>query len=123
MLRSLTLRMTMWIALVAAALLSTAVLLFRTLKLSDYDDTSKRHSVVRKPNIVIILADDLGYGDLSFFGHPTSSTPYIDNMASKGLVFTQFYSTSPVCSPSRYESIFNEINFVSVNKVKFYYRL
>ncbi|XP_014663265.1 PREDICTED: arylsulfatase A-like [Priapulus caudatus] len=55
----------------------------------------------RKPNVVIIFADDLGYGDLSCFGHPTSHTPFIDEMANKGLVFTQFYSTSPVCSPSR----------------------
>ena len=53
------------------------------------------------PNIVLLFADDLGYGDLSFYGHPTSSTPNLDQLASEGLVFTQFYTASPVCSPSR----------------------
>ena len=44
----------------------------------------------------------LGFGDLSVYGHPTSHTPNLDQMASEGLVFTQFYTASPVCSPSRY---------------------
>ena len=43
----------------------------------------------------------LGYGDISYYGHPTSSTPNLDQLASEGKVFTQFYSSSPVCSPSR----------------------
>lgn len=55
----------------------------------------------QQPNIVIMFADDLGYGDLSCYGHPTSSTPNLDKLASEGLVFTQFYTASPVCSPSR----------------------
>src|SRR5436190_1926860 len=54
-----------------------------------------------KPNIVIILADDLGYGDLGCYGHPTISTPNLNRMAAEGMRFTQFYSASPVCSPSR----------------------
>ena len=44
----------------------------------------------------------LGYGDLNVYGHPTSHTPNLDQMASEGLVFTQFYTASPVCSPSRF---------------------
>ena len=44
----------------------------------------------------------LGYGDLGVYGHPTSHTPNLDQMASEGLVFTQFYVASPVCSPSRF---------------------
>ncbi|XP_065827553.1 arylsulfatase A-like [Oscarella lobularis] len=54
-----------------------------------------------KPNIVLLFADDLGFGDLGVYGHPTSTTPNLDTMAKEGLVFTQFYSASGVCSPSR----------------------
>lgn len=54
-----------------------------------------------KPNIVIILADDLGYGDIGTFGATDIRTPNIDNLASKGLKLTSFYSPSPVCSPTR----------------------
>ncbi len=43
----------------------------------------------------------LGYGDLTPYGHPTSNTPHIQLLAEQGLVFTQFYTTSPICSPSR----------------------
>ncbi|MFK7777340.1 MAG: sulfatase [Gimesia sp.] len=54
-----------------------------------------------KPNIVVIYADDLGYGDLACFGHPTIKTPHLDQMAAEGMKFTQFYSAAPVCTPSR----------------------
>ena len=53
------------------------------------------------PNIVVIFCDDLGYGDLSCFGHPTIRTPNLDQMAAEGVRLTQFYSASPVCTPSR----------------------
>lgn len=53
------------------------------------------------PNIVVILCDDLGYGDLSSFGHPVIKTPNLDKMAEDGIKFTSFYSAAPVCSPSR----------------------
>ncbi|XP_064397200.1 arylsulfatase A-like [Halichondria panicea] len=53
------------------------------------------------PNVVLFLVDDLGYGDLTPYGHPTSNTPHIQLLAEQGLVFTQFYTTSPICSPSR----------------------
>jgi arylsulfatase A-like enzyme len=55
----------------------------------------------RPPNIVIILADDLGYGDLGCQGHPSIRTPNLDQMAAAGLRFTDFYSAAPVCTPSR----------------------
>jgi N-acetylgalactosamine-6-sulfatase len=54
-----------------------------------------------KPNIVIIYADDLGWGDLSCYGHPTISTPYLDQMAAEGMRFTQFYTANAICTPSR----------------------
>ncbi len=55
----------------------------------------------RPPNIVIIFADDLGYGDLGCYGHPTIATPHLDRMAAEGLRFTQFYVGECVCTPSR----------------------
>lgn len=54
-----------------------------------------------RPNVIIILADDLGYGDLGCYGHPTIRTPNLDRMAAEGLRFTQFYSAAEVCTPSR----------------------
>jgi arylsulfatase A len=54
-----------------------------------------------KPNIIIILADDLGYGDLGCYGHPTIRSPNLDRMAAEGMRFTQFYSAGEVCTPSR----------------------
>jgi arylsulfatase A-like enzyme len=53
------------------------------------------------PNIVLILADDLGYGDLGCYGQRNFATPHIDRMAAEGLRFTQHYAGSPVCAPSR----------------------
>lgn len=54
-----------------------------------------------KPNIIFILADDLGYGDLGCYGQELIETPNIDALASAGMKFTQHYSGSPVCAPSR----------------------
>ena len=54
-----------------------------------------------KPNIVYILADDLGYGDLSVYGQTHFQTPNIDKMASEGMLFTQHYAGTSVCAPSR----------------------
>lgn len=54
-----------------------------------------------KPNIVVLLCDDLGYGDLSCFTHPTIKSPNLDRLAAEGMKLTHCYSASPVCSPSR----------------------
>ena len=55
----------------------------------------------RPPNIILLLTDDLGWGDLNFMGHPYVQTPNLDRLAAEGTVFTQFYVNNPVCSPSR----------------------
>jgi arylsulfatase A len=55
----------------------------------------------QKPNIVIIYCDDLGYGDIGPYGNTVHRTPHLDQMAQEGVVFTDFYVTSGVCSPSR----------------------
>ncbi len=54
-----------------------------------------------KPNIIVIFADDLGYGDLSCYGHPTIITPHLDKMAEEGQKWTNFYVAASVCTPSR----------------------
>lgn len=54
-----------------------------------------------RPNIVLLIADDMGWGDLSSYGHPVFETPNIDRMAQEGQRWTDFYVSSPICSPSR----------------------
>ncbi|MBR10731.1 MAG: N-acetylgalactosamine-6-sulfatase [Rickettsiales bacterium] len=61
----------------------------------------KDETTVQKPNIVFILADDLGYGELGAYGQEKIETPNIDALAKNGMMFTQAYSGSPVCAPSR----------------------
>ncbi len=60
-----------------------------------------REQINPKPNIIFILADDLGYGDLGCYGQELIETPNIDALASSGMKFSQHYSGSPVCAPSR----------------------
>ncbi|MDO6854118.1 arylsulfatase [Cellulophaga lytica] len=61
----------------------------------------KEEIVKQKPNIIYILADDLGYGDLSSYGQVNFKTPHIDKLAENGIKFTQHYTGSAVCAPSR----------------------
>jgi arylsulfatase A-like enzyme len=61
----------------------------------------ENNTISQKPNIVFILADDLGYGDLSCYGQKHFQTPNLDKMAAGGILFTQHYSGTTVCAPSR----------------------
>jgi membrane-anchored protein YejM (alkaline phosphatase superfamily) len=54
-----------------------------------------------KPNIIFVIADDLGYGDLGSYGQKTIQTPVLDKLAADGIRFTQHYSGCTVCAPSR----------------------
>lgn len=55
----------------------------------------------KRPNIILVMADDQGWGDTSYNGHPFLKTPNLDAMAEGGLVFDRFYAAAPVCSPTR----------------------
>lgn len=59
------------------------------------------HAADRPPNIVLLFADDLGFGDLGCYGHPYAKTPAIDQLAKEGTRFTQYYVTGVTCNPSR----------------------
>ncbi len=64
--------------------------------------TSIQTSSNKKPNIIYILADDLGYGELGVYGQTIIETPHLDELAKKGKIFTQHYTGAPVCAPARY---------------------
>jgi arylsulfatase A-like enzyme len=71
----------------------TLALLSLTAALQSADTTT--------PNIIVIFCDDLGYGDLGCYGSAKNRTPHVDQLAADGMMFTDFYSSSPVCTPSR----------------------
>jgi arylsulfatase A-like enzyme len=78
-----------------------AIILTSLLLLTACQNQPNQKAESQKPNIVYILADDLGYGDLSSYGQIFFSTPNIDKLAESGLKFTRHYSGSTVCAPSR----------------------
>ena len=77
--------------------ISTSILLLASVLFS----TSALAAPPKKPNILFILIDDMGYGDLSCYDTQAAPTPRIDQLAKEGIRFTQFYVSSPICSPSR----------------------
>ena len=66
-----------------------------------FNSCSNKNTTHKKPNIIFIMADDLGYNELGCYGQDVIKTPGIDRIATEGIKFTQFYSGSPVCAPSR----------------------
>lgn len=58
-------------------------------------------ATTNSPNVIVILADDLGYGDLGCYGHPKFKTPHLDRMAAEGARLTQFNTPAPFCAPTR----------------------
>jgi len=66
---------------------------------SNVDNNSKRQ--FKQPNIILIMADDLGYGDIGCYGNKTIKTPNINALAEGGMRFTDFHANAPVCSPTR----------------------
>ena len=58
-------------------------------------------TAAERPHIILVMADDQGYGDAGFTGHPFVKTPHLDAMAKNGVVFNRFYASAPVCSPTR----------------------
>lgn len=61
----------------------------------------KSTSIKKKPNIILIMADDLGYGDVGFNGNTKIITPHLDAMAKEGVILQNFYAAAPLCSPTR----------------------
>ena len=71
--------------------------------LSSCKKNSGIHSIKgERPNVIYILADDLGYGDIGVYGQKKIETPNIDALAKEGMLFTQHYTSAPVCAPARY---------------------
>jgi len=64
-----------------------------------------------KPNIIVIMADDLGYGDVGCYGSKTIPTPHLDRMAAEGIRFTSGYSPASTCTPTRYSLLTGEFAF------------
>ena len=77
-------------------------IMFKQLLLSVIAVSSALTLAAEKPNVIVIMADDLGYGDLSCYGAKAISTPHIDRLASEGVRFTSGYCSASTCTPTRY---------------------
>ncbi|NSL91109.1 arylsulfatase [Chitinophaga sp. Mgbs1] len=85
------------------ALLPAGILgwLLAALPLLCFSQSAVKKKTGKKPNIIYIYADDLGYGELGCYGQTKIRTPHLDQMAAEGVKFTQHYASTPVCAPSR----------------------
>lgn len=84
------------------------LLCFLALALQAFAVASRPARSTRPPNIILILADDIGYGDLGCYGAKRVATPHVDRLAREGVRFTSGYSTSATCTPSRYSLLTGE---------------
>ena len=73
--------------------------------------TSQVNHDLSRPNIIFILADDIGYGDLSCYGATKVRTPHLDELAATGVKFTDAHSAATVCTPTRYSLMTGEYSF------------
>ena len=80
-------------------------------------ETGNHRDPLDKPNIILLIADDMGIGDLSVYGHPTQEPGFIDTMAAQGLRFTNGYVGDSVCTPSRSAIVtgMNTCSIISLN--------
>ncbi len=85
--RLLTMHMFLWLSIISFEVRALA--------------NNPQKSTTRQPNIIIVLTDDLGYGDLSINGNTSIQTPHIDQMAREGIQFSNFFASANVCTPSR----------------------
>lgn len=69
------------------------------------------HAKEKGPNIILIMSDDQGWGDVGFNGHPDLKTPNLDAMAGNGIIFERFYAASPLCSPTRASCLTGRVPF------------
>lgn len=80
---------------------SKLLLVFGVYLLVSNGYAQNKASIKKKPNIILIMADDLGYGDVGFNGNTKIITPHLDNMAKEGVILQNFYAAAPLCSPTR----------------------
>ncbi|MEC7725721.1 MAG: sulfatase-like hydrolase/transferase, partial [Planctomycetota bacterium] len=83
--------------------LSTALLALAAISsaCANHQSSTPSSAVKRQPNVVFVMADDLGYGELGSFGQQKIRTPRLDKLATQGMRLTRHYCGSPVCAPSR----------------------
>src|SRR5687768_13712910 len=89
------------VALVAMSAITRRTFLEATVATAAMAATARIDAQRRRPNILFILADDLGYGDLSCYGRPDYRTPVLDELARQGTKFLSAYAAAPVCTPTR----------------------
>ena len=82
-------------------LIKTALLIILLALTVTFNNCTNEKAPDSRPHIVLVMADDQGWGDMAYNGHPVVKTPHFDNLAASGLRFDRFYAAAPVCSPTR----------------------